>query len=411
MNDGNSSNVFIPTGMPMTIVHVIPGAGPGSFGGGSVALNLAREQIAAGVGAELWSLDSEADRQWAAASSGLPSEKIRSFTVSQPSVLGWSRAMERTASLQAADISVVHQHALWTGLSRIASRLRDRHGIPALVTPHGALEKWALRKSVWKKEIALALYERNNLHNATCLHACSEQEKTGFREYGLKNPIAVIPNGVSTVWLESSGDAEAFRSRYNLPAQKRIMLFLSRVTPVKGLPMLMDALQSIRNLLDDWIVVIAGSGESDHLKEVQERIQKLHLEDYIYFTGPLFDQVKRDAFAAAELFVLPTKRENYGIVVAEALGAGVPVLTTKGAPWESLVTRQCGWWVDVDSDALAGALKSSLASTPDTLRVMGERGKQLVVEEHTWARRAKMTIELYQWLLGHRGKPDFVSAD
>ena len=411
IDHGESSPGLTQAGRPAHIVHLIPGAGPGSFGGGPVALNLAREQNAAGARAQLWSLDSEADRRWAAFSSGLPPEKIRSFPVSQPAVLRWSREMQRAAELQAGEISVVHQHALWTGISRITSRLRDRHGIASVVTPHGALEKWALRKSVWKKEITLALYERGNLRNASCLHACSEQEKTGFREYGLTRPVAVIPNGVSGAWLESSGDAEAFRSRCGLPAQKRIMLFLSRVTPVKGLPMLMDALQQVRNLLDDWIVVVAGSGEPDHLKEVQQLVDKLQLEDYLHFTGPLFDQVKRDAFAAAELFVLPTQRENYGIVVAEALGAGVPVLTTKGAPWQSLVTHQCGWWADADADALAGALKIALCCAPEELRVMGERGRRLIAAEHTWARRAKMTLDLYQWLLGSQEKPGFVATD
>jgi len=393
----------------MNVVHVIPGAGPSSFGVGPVALNLVSEQNAAGCPAELWSLDSEADRQWSIASSGLPSHSFRRFTASSPGVLKWSREMECTANQEAAQISVVHQHAIWTGLSRVTSMLRERHGIPAVVTPHGALEGWALLKSRLKKKIALALYEKNNLHQASCLQACSEQEKEGFREYGLTNPIAVIPNGVSSAWLQSTGNAEAFRQRFNIPSDKRIMFFLSRVTPVKGLLMLLEALQTIRNLMDDWILVIAGSDEAGHQKELQEVIRHLCLEKHICFTGLLLGQEKRDAFAAADFFVLPTKRENYGLVVAEALGVGVPVLTTKGAPWETLVTAKCGWWADVDTDAIAEALKCAMSCAPNELQCMGQRGKELVATRYTWDQSARLTIELYEWLLQRREIPDFVS--
>jgi glycosyltransferase involved in cell wall biosynthesis len=392
----------------MNVLHLIPGAGPGSFGGGPVALNLAREQEAAGCPAQLWSLDSEADRQWAAASSGLATARLRSFATSAPAALRWSREMERAARGQAASLSVVHQHALWTGISRVSLGLREGHGIPSIVTPHGALEAWALKKSSWKKRIALALYERNNLFNASCLHACSQQEAEGFREYGLRNPIAVIPNGVSLDWLESRGDADSFRRSFQIPADRRVMLFLSRITPVKGLPLLVQALQSVRYRLEDWVVLIAGSDESGHLEDIQGQVAALQLRDHVIFTGPLFGQAKRDAFAAAELFVLPTLRENYGIVVAEALGAGVPVLTTRGAPWQGLEERRCGWWVDTDADALAEALHGILSRDPEELRVMGARGREWAAAELTWAGSAQMSIELYQWLLGRREKPEFV---
>ena len=395
----------------LNIVHIVHVAGASSFGLGQVALNLIREQNILGSNADLWTLDSEADRQWAAASFGVSTDKIRRFRTSRPGALFWSREMELAAHKQAAQISVVHQHSLWNGLSRIPPMLRAMHGVPAVITPHGTLEKWALRKSRWKKKIAMALYESSNLRECSCLHACSEQEIAGFRDFGLTNPIAVIPNGISYDWLQSTGRAEDFRKRFDLPPGKRIMLFLSRITPVKGLPMFMEAVKLAQHSLDDWIIVIAGSDEFDHKKEVQEKIEQLHLAKKVYFVGLLFDQVKRDAFEAAELFLLPSKRENYGIVVAEALGAGVPVLTTKGAPWEILLTHQCGWWADVSPVAIAEALKDALNSAPDDLRRMGQRGKNLVASSHTWPASARMTIELYEWLLNRRERPDFVVVD
>lgn len=318
--------------------------------------------------------------------------------------------MECTAKYEAGKISVLHQHAIWTGLSRVTSMLREHHGVPTVITPHGALEKWALSKSRWKKKIVLALYEKDNLHKASCLHACSEQEKTGFREYGLKNPIAVIQNGISNDWLLSTGDPTAFRSKFKIDPDKRIFLFLSRIAPVKGIPLLLEAMAMMREELSDWILVLAGADESEHLIEIQTLVANYQLERFIVFTGLLKDQTKRDAYAAADFFVLPTRREAGPVVVLEALGAGVPVITTKGAPWENLITHQCGWWVDVDSTAIAEALGSAMSCTPDELRRMGQRGKELVADKCTWANSAEMTIELYRWLNGQRDCPAFVST-
>jgi glycosyltransferase involved in cell wall biosynthesis len=374
-----------------------------------VALNLVREQLGLGCRSELWSLDGASDLGWAAVSCGLPPEALRGFPVSTPSALRWSRQLERTARREAGRLSVVHQHALWTGLSHASLGLRRKHGIPVVIAPHGALEQWALAKSRWKKRIALALYERDNLFGASCLHACSDQELQGFREYGLSNPVAVIPNGVSRQWLESSGDGAAFRSRFKLPQDKRVLLFLSRITPVKGLTMLMEALAAQRSCLSDWLVVVAGADEGNHLRQVRESARRFAVEGFCRFTGPLFDQGKRDAFAAAELFVLPTLRENYGIVVAEALGAGLPVITTKGAPWSCLTARGCGWWTEVDPQALAAALGEALRLPPEALGRMGARGREIARTEHTWESAGCRSLELYRWLAGEGEMPPFVS--
>lgn len=344
-------------------------------------------------------------------SSGVTPEMIRGFQKIGPAILRLSIEMERAASeIVTGAVDLVHQHVVFTGISRVTHVFHKEHAIPTVVAPHGSLERWALEKSHWKKRIATTIYERRNLREASCIHACSHQELAGMRDYGLTNPIAVIPNGISDIWLNSTGNAGAFRQRFGIPKEKRIMLFLSRITPVKGLPMLIHALHLIRQELDDWILVIAGIDEFDHQNEVQEQIRHLRLEKYVLFAGLLLDQDKRDAFAASDLFVLPTKREAAPVVVLEALGAGVPVVTTKGAPWENLVTYNCGWWVDVDPNAIGGALSQALRSNPEKLLQMGKRGRELVSEQYSWVNSAKISIELYQWLLGQRERPSFVDV-
>jgi glycosyltransferase involved in cell wall biosynthesis len=320
--------------------------------------------------------------------------------------------MEHAASgAEGHKFDVVHQHCLWLANSRMTFHLRKKFNVPSIIAAHGSLESWALQRSWWKKKLAMFLYEADNLRNASCLHALSIQEIAGFREFGLMNPIAVIPNGISQSWLESDGDAAVFRRTFDIEPEKRIILFLSRITPIKGIPLLIEALASIRKTLKDWVLVLAGADEFDHLQEIHESVRKHQLEKHVVFTGLLMDQAKRDAYAAAELFVLPTKREAAPVVVLEALGAGVPVLTTKGAPWENLLKFDCGWWTDVDSDAIAEALKDALDCSSEQLKEMGQRGKELVTAKFTWTKSAQMTIELYEWLLGRKEKPEFVVFD
>lgn len=393
-------------------MHNLFSVGPASFGLGAVALNLCREQSTQQCEADVWCLDSVEDVKWAVLASGLSSERILRFPCIGSKALGYSPAMEKFANgTIGREFDVVHQHCIWSGVFRTTRLLYERRSVPYIIAPHGSLESWALKRYRWGKKLALFLYQAENLRNAACLYALSKQEMVGFHEFGLRNPVAVIPNGISQSWLESEGDAEAFRRSFNINPGQRIMLFLSRITPVKGILLLIEAMAEVRQYLDGWLLVLAGTGESDHLTEIRAAIKKYHLENYVVFTGMLINQAKRDAFAAADLFVLPTKREAAPIVVLEALGAGIPVLTTKGAPWADLVSHNCGWWVDVAAGAIAEALHQTLNQSTERLLLMGQRGKELVASKYTWAKSAQMTIELYKWLLGRRERPDFVVID
>ena len=126
------------------------------------------------------------------------------------------------------------------------------------------------------------------------------------------------------------------------------------------------------------------------------------------FVGPQFDQEKREAFAAADLFVLPSYSEGAPMTVLEALGAGVPVLTTKASPCEYLVTQHCGWWPEISESSIAEALKSALKQPIGELREMGKRGRDLVSDKYTWDKIAEQTLMLYDWLLERGPQPDFI---
>lgn len=395
----------------MNVLHLATSVGLKSFGIGTVVLNIAAAQILHGITPNIWCCDLSADAAQFERECELLPDMVRSFRVTGPSMLGFSFSMEKAASKEASLFSILHQHGIWTGKSRTTCRWRSLTRKPTVITPHGSLEPWALNRSSIKKKIALFFYESDNLYRASCMHALSHDEASAFRSFGLTNPIAVIPNGISEGWLDSDGSSTRFRQRFGISVNTNLLLFLGRITPIKGLMMLLRAISDQRDVFTDFKLFICGVDEFGHKEELQKLVRRLSLQAHVEFPGPMYGQMKRDAYAAADLFVLPSYSEGAPMTILEALGAGVPVLTTKASPWEDLIRHKCGWWTEICEDAIGLALRDALQTPREELREMGRRGKALVSTKYTWTEVAKETLSLYNWLLGKAERPDFVYLD
>lgn len=298
--------------------------------------------------------------------------------------------------------SVVHSHGLWNPANHWASRAARRHGIPLVVHPRGMLEPWALRHKAWKKRIGMALFQRQDLETASALIATSPMEYENIRKLGLRQPIALIPNGVA---MASLRDVEHEPNRHR--ERTRSVLFLSRVHPIKGLLNLVQAWSRLapRN----WRLRIAGPNEGGHLDEVMARARQLGIHESVDYLGEVDGEQKAATYRDADLFVLPTFSENFGVVVAEALAHGVPVITTRGAPWADLETERCGWWIDIGVDPLLEALRAATALSDDERRAMGARGRGYV-RRYDWEAVARDTIAVYSWLTGTGARPSCVKS-
>ncbi len=378
----------------MKVLHVISslrrsGGGPARSAQGLVAgLN------AAGVEAWLLSLK-HGDEPWV--------EGVQRFVNGGP--------FENVAERIKPDI--VHLHGLWNwNLHRCAVICR-RWRTPYVIAPRGMLEPWCLRQKWLKKRIARWLYQDRDLKCATALHATAESEAEQFRRLGFRNPVIVSPNGVnvpkiavSRKSLVVSGQREenGRQSVVSSTERKRRVLFVSRMHPKKGVLELVEAWgklvvsgQSL--VVSGWVCelvyTVNGEIEQEYEAKVKTRVKDLGLQEQFIFTGALNDDEKWKAYARADLFVLPTYSENFGIVVAEALWAGVPVITTKGTPWQELNERKCGWWIDIGVDALVKALAEAIALTDEERHEMGMRGRKLVEKKYTWNAVVKEMIEGY----------------
>lgn len=312
------------------------------------------------------------------------------------------QALEREIALGAP--SLIHVHGLWMALDHWAVAAARRHGIPLLIQPHGMLEPWALRHRALKKHIAMALYQRRDLEAAALLVASTSREAESLRRLGFKRPIAIIPHGIRPA-------AEKPTDRANDPTdphRMRTALFLSRLHPVKGLPVLIHAWAQAAP--KGWRLVIAGPDQGGHLRKVQALIHRLGLGESVQYMGEVRNEVKSALYRTADLFVLPTHTENFGIVVVEALAHGVPVITTRGAPWAELETQRCGWWIEIGEEPLVKALQEAMAMTDEGRHEMGARGRALA-QRYEWVGIARQLHAAYRWLLGLQPVPDCVRAE
>ena len=290
---------------------------------------------------------------------------------------------------------VLHDNGIWLPHNHRLAALAKRRGIPRVVSTRGMLEPWALNHKRLKKNLAWCLYQCRDLKQARCHITTSEAEAQNLQHLGLGVPIATVPNGVDVPEERPrSVDSGAERA---VRGGLRTALFLGRIYPIKGLPMLIEAWARARP--DGWILRIAGPDEAGHQKQVEKAVIAAGLGQVVSFTGPLAYGMKKSAFFDAELFVLPTHSESFGIVVAEALAHGLPVLTTTGAPWSILPDSGCGWWVDATVDGITEGLRRATILDPDTLRSMGAKGRALVSAKFGWKRVADLMLSTYEAIL------------
>lgn len=284
--------------------------------------------------------------------------------------------------------SVVHAHGIWTGGSLGAARLAEKRGCPLVVSPHGMLEPWAFTHRRYKKAIPWLLWERRVLLNATLLQAMSDQEADAFALRGIRTPIAIHGIGL---------DLANVMPRDISGSGPRTCLFLSRIHPKKGLPMLLRAWASLKP--SDWRLVIAGPDEGGHSTTLKDLSRRLGLSSSVEFVGPMYGTEKWLAFSQADLFVLPSHSENFGIVVAEAMAAGMPAISTTGTPWRVLQDEGVGWWVAPDEHAIRNALVEALQRPPEALRAMGQKAALIARERFSWPMIASTMRCAYEWAL------------
>ena len=328
-----------------------------------------------------------------------------------PRALGYSSELKNLMNRQIRSTDVLHAHGLWMYPGSLAFQLSQKSGCKRVVSPHGMLEPWALQNSRWKKRAAGWWFERRNLRTADCLHALCQAEAENFRRYGLRNPIAVIPNGVDLKNSPPKRDKTVLVEERPGLAGRKLLLFLSRIHPKKGLVDLLNAWATLRLQDRNWSLVVAGPDEASHARQLRQLAADLEISEHIQFTGPVYGEKKDRLLSGADAFVLPSHSEGFSMAVLEASAAGLPVLLTKECNFPELAAAGAAIETPAGPLGVTRGLAELTGLTEGQCDLMGTRGFELVRNAYAWPAIAKETLQVYDWLIAAGPKPGCIQLD
>lgn len=305
--------------------------------------------------------------------------------------LGKSYAMRAALAAAAPRTNIFHTHGLWRMPNVYPADAARRSNRPFVLSPRGMFGPDSLKFSAMSKKIFWVLAQRRAARLVTCFHATSEQEYQDIRANGLHQPVAVIPNGIDMPTLVADPGLVAHGQRPNV-------LFLGRLHPVKALDRLILAWKALEPDFPEWRLDITGPSEGGYVDELRALVQE-HRLTAVDINGAAFGEEKQRALQGAEVFVLPSLNENFGIAVAESLAAGTPVIATRGTPWSGLEDHRCGWWIDHGVTPLVNALRDAMFRSIEARREMGRRGRDWMARDFTWERVATDMETVYRWII------------
>jgi glycosyltransferase involved in cell wall biosynthesis len=312
-------------------------------------------------------------------------------------IIGVKRKLEELTR-DLGEVDFLYHAGVWNSLNHFVARLGRRRGIPVVVSTRSMLDPWALNHRKWKKRLAWWAYARRDLLRAAAIHATAELEAGYVRKALGKRcpPVIVVPNGV-----ELPGEDISQRRKDAKQSVKRL-LFLSRIHEKKGVLDLVKAFGGLDP--DGWELAIAGNDDGGHEAACKKLAALQPNAERIRFHGPVKDWDKWELYRSADLFVLPSYSENFGIVVGEALGMGVPVVTTTATPWGEFFrteSRRDGdteeavglWVVETGVEAIKEAMREAMELSDAEREKAGRKGAEWIRREFSWEAIGKQFLE------------------
>lgn len=328
---------------------------------------------------------------------GAPTSSIRRCFPKRLEFYKVSPGFARWIFRHVRDYDVVHVHALFSFTSVVAAWAARRAGVPYVVRPLGTLNHYGVtQRRPWLKQLSLKLIEGPILRHAAAVHFTAEAEKAEAECLGIPMRSVVIPLGIEPV---AQGEASVLLARFPALKNCRLLLFLSRLDPKKNVEGLLRAYSSCSKAFPDTRLVIAGDGETGYLADLKKLAGDLGLTDRVVWLGHVEGEQKAAALAAAQVFVLPSFSENFGIAAAEALMAGLPCVLGKGvAIADEVAEAGAGLATSPEPEAIAQTLQEVLVDE-DRRTAMGRRATALATERYSLAAMGAGLHALYSRIL------------
>lgn len=295
--------------------------------------------------------------------------------------------------------NLVHIQGIWQYPSYVAVKNARKFKKPYVISPHGMLYPEALNSgSKLLKKVFYTAHLKKDLQQAACIHTTCIEEMNHIRALGISAPIAVIPNPVDN--LPYVNLTIALKNRFSIG-------YLGRIHRTKRIEVLIDAWHMLGSKVDNDELIIIGDGDKGYLEELKCLVAEKKLKN-VKFTGFLKGNDKNQAIQSLTFLAVPSDFESFGMVIAEALMMGVPVIASKGTPWNQLETFNCGYWIKNDSENFAETILQVKKLSYNEIKMMGENGKKLINDNYTTHVVGQKIISMYNWILNKSSKPEFI---
>ncbi|HLK11195.1 MAG TPA: glycosyltransferase [Candidatus Binatia bacterium] len=396
----------------MKVLHVAAALAP-RYGGPSRACpELCRALVRHGAQVTIYSTNIDGDSDLdvpldrSVADEGVA---IRYFPVQPPRQYKCSLPLARALRDTIPDFDIVHVHSLYLFTSAVAAHYCRRFAVPYLVRPHGTLDPYIVRRHRGRKWVYERLVERRNLDHAAGLHFTTLEEAELARPFGFRAPAVVVPNGIDVRRFERLPSHGRFRARHPEIGNRKLVLHFGRINFKKGLDLVAEALGRLRTR-DDWHLAVVGPDDEGYGTQVRTWLTRAGIARRATFTGLLLDPATLEALVDADVFVLPSYSENFGLAVVEAMACGLPVVISDRVNiWREVAAARAGLVIPCDAIVLADAIRT-LLDDPERGRTMGVRGRRLVHERLTWDAAAAEMVRVYRSILALHDEPSSARA-
>lgn len=391
----------------MRVLHVIPSLNPALGGPTKVALNLVAALRNIGIEAEIATTNDcgssllDVPLHQRVIYQGVPVWFLPRFSPPlKEFIFSWALTTWLWNHLHTYDL--IDTHYLFSYAPTCAAAIARYRGIPYTMRTMGQLSPWALAQSRFKKQLYIKLAEQRNLDRAAAVHCTSEGEALDVNQFGVKAPLVTVPLGVDSQPVIPNANIK-LHQRYSIPTEASIILFLSRLHYKKRPDLLLQALQQLGDRYS-FHCLLAGSGDVDYVRYLQQQIARLGLTQQVTMPGFVEGYDKHLLLQGSDVFVLPSFSENFGIAVAEALQAGLPVVITPDVQIAPEIARAgAGLVVEGTAEAVAAALEQLLAS-PESRHRLGSQGKILAANRYSWEAVAYEQQIIYELILKQLAK-------
>ena len=309
-----------------------------------------------------------------------------------------ARGFRQWLKFHVSEFDIVHIHAVFSHICYVAADICRQSKTPYIFRPLGTLDPWSMSQKTWRKNLFLGMGARELLRSATAIQYTTDLElKSTEAFHGFVNGF-VVPNGIDTDLYQATSDADVAKN-----PGKSYLLYLGRIAPKKNIEKILQAFETIKKKAGfvSLRLVIAGDGDTACTTAIRNAISKHPNSTQIEYRGWVTGLEKLELIANAALFVLPSSNENYGVVVAESLASGVPVLISNQVYlYPEVEAAEAGWVWDSESP-LAGLIIKALES--GELAKRGQNGRDLVAAKFDWPAVVKTLTGVYAGCLEDRG--------